>query len=57
MYLIFSNKTSLGVLEGTLKKLYKEKSYCSLTSLTLAVKLCAKKIKQPRIQPFAEGEL
>ncbi|MBD5088212.1 MAG: hypothetical protein HDT30_05285 [Clostridiales bacterium] len=31
--------------------------YCSLTSLTLAVKLCAKNIKQIRIQPFAKGEL
>ncbi|MBD5087533.1 MAG: hypothetical protein HDT30_01785 [Clostridiales bacterium] len=36
---------------------WKNNGYCSLTSLTLAVKLCAKKIEQPRIQPFAEGEL
>ena len=26
--------------------------YCSLTSLTLAVKLCAKNVEQPRIQPI-----
>ena len=32
-------------------------SYCSLTSLTLAVKLCAKNIEQPGIQPFAKGGL